>query len=166
MYWRHKLNIYNFTSIGGGGLYQLLNSLHTVIKELIKPLPWQLTVTGFQYIDYTIQIGLYRKQNTNWNIQMMSLCTPCSYVKTFSAHYFGTHYLIKIAFMLLWSKTIIDTRSPQRDTWTQSQHFHLDTVQSLVYVLSDQRWTVTKLLRTQPKISPHTQHPFRGPPRY
>ena len=32
---------------------------------------------------------------------MTSFCTPCSYVKTFSDHYFGAHYPIKIAVTLL-----------------------------------------------------------------
>ena len=84
---------------GGGGLYQLLNSLHTVIQEAIKP--------SFAVTDNYHGLAVYRLHHTNrsilktkYELEYTILCTTCSYVKTFSAHYFGIHYPIKIAFIL------------------------------------------------------------------
>jgi hypothetical protein len=86
---------------GGRGFYQLLNSLHTVIQEAIKP--------SFAVTDNYYGLAIYRLHHINTSIlktkyeleyTMIIICTAFSYVKTFSAHYFGKHYLIKIAFIL------------------------------------------------------------------
>jgi hypothetical protein len=98
----------------------------------------------------------------------MSLCIPCSFVKTFSEHYFGTHCLTKTAVMLLWNNTIINTRSPQLmwhwtvSTFSARQCAKFGSQNPEHHVVSDHRRTVAKSLRTQLKTSAHTQHP----PRY
>ena len=114
-----------------------------------------------------MRVSSHWKQNTNWNVQMIILCTAYSYMKTFSAHYFGTHYLIKIAFILSWYNTIIDIRSPQLmwhlNTISTFSSRHCAKFDSRAFRLQANS---CKIIRTQLKISAHIQHPFKGPPRY